>query len=131
MEHGDGSGMRLQAGVKAGKGEQAAEGSKAEAGRKVACSPPALAYCQPYVPAASLAADVSQCLPLPRCQVSQQTLPAHTQPRGCPGELAGRKTLSPWKGLLGSHRVGLPTNTALWPRHHCPSWPCCQRFSGF
>lgn len=49
----------------------------------VACSPPALAYCQPSVPAASLAADVSQCFPLPRCQVSQQTLPAyaaHTHP---------------------------------------------------
>lgn len=60
-----------------GRGSRKQQGRGREAGKKVACSPPALAYCQPYVPAASLAADVSQCLPLPRCQVSQQTLPVH------------------------------------------------------
>lgn len=114
----------------AGRGEQAAEGSEAEAGREAAggsgrqggrqqeagrngsLQPPP-ARCQPSVPTTSLAADVSRCLPLPRCQVSQQTLPAHARPRG-----TGRgENPIPTQPPTMSHRAGLPRDAAPRPGH--------------
>lgn len=58
--------------------------------------------CNPPLPAASPAADVSWCLWLPRCQVRRQTLPTRAQPRGHGRGLAGGGNPIPTQGPHGA-----------------------------
>lgn len=71
--------------------QEAVGGRGREAARIGSLQPPTLAHCQPSVPTASLAADVSRYLPLPRCQISQQTLPTHAA-GACPASGTRQRT---------------------------------------